>query len=356
MDLFFDRHGLLSRGKGFTFDDVLLVPKSSSINSRKHPKLTAQLTKNYTIEIPLITANMDTITEAEMACKMAELGGAGILHRFMDIDQQKEQLKKISSFIKANNFKTPLVASIGVKEEGMRRADILADIGVQIMTIDIAHGDSVMMLETLEYVKKRYPKIDIIAGNIATPEGVRNLINAGADAVKVGIGPGSMCTTRIITGCGVPQLTAIALCVQAAQEHKVPVIADGGLKNSGDIVKALAAGASTVMIGSLVSGCLETPGEIRGGMKAYRGMASKDAQVSWRGELPKGMAAEGEATLIPCKGSVTDVVNELTGGIRSGMTYLNAESLFDIAHNATFIEMSGSGMHESKPHGVKGRY
>jgi IMP dehydrogenase len=164
----------------------------------------------------------------------------------------------------------------------MRRADMLADAGVDIFTIDIAHGDSVMMFETLDYVKKKYPKIDVIAGNTAMPEGVRGLIEHGADAVKVGIGPGSMCTTRIITGCGVPQLTAVAMCVFEAQKYGVPVIADGGIKTSGDIVKAFAAGAQTVMLGSMLSGCLETPGEIEGGRKRYRGMASKDAQVSCR--------------------------------------------------------------------------
>ena len=209
-----------------------------------------------------------------------------------------------------------------------------------------------MMFETLDYVKKKFPGIDIIAGNTATPEGVRGLIEHGADAVKVGIGPGSMCTTRIITGCGVPQLTAVAMCVLEARKYNVPVIADGGIKTSGDIVKAFAAGAQTVMLGSMLSGCLETPGEIEGGRKRYRGMASKDAQVSWRGELPQGMAAEGEARWVNCKGSVDNIVHELTGGIRSGMTYLNANSIAEINKNGRFMEMTASGMIESRPHGL----
>jgi IMP dehydrogenase len=209
-----------------------------------------------------------------------------------------------------------------------------------------------MMLEVLDYVKKKYPKIDVIAGNTAMPDGVRRLIDHGADSVKVGIGPGSMCTTRIITGCGVPQLTAIAMCVLEAEKSGVPVIGDGGIKTSGDIVKAFAAGAQTVMLGSMLSGCLETPGEIEGGRKRYRGMASKDAQVSWRGELPKGMAAEGEARWVPCKGSVENIVHELCGGIRSGMTYLNANSISEINKNGRFMEMTSSGMIESKPHGL----
>jgi IMP dehydrogenase len=234
----------------------------------------------------------------------------------------------------------------------MKRADFLVAAGVDILTIDIAHGDSVMMFETLDYVKKKYPKIDVIAGNTASPEGVRGLIEHGADAVKVGIGPGSMCTTRIITGCGVPQLTAVAMCVLEARKHHVPIIADGGIKTSGDIVKAFAAGAQTVMLGSMLSGCLETPGEIEGGRKRYRGMASKDAQVSWRGELPRGMAAEGEARWVNCKGSVENIVHELSGGVRSGMTYLNAYTLAEINKNARFMEMTASGMMESKPHGL----
>lgn len=246
-----------------------------------------------------------------------------------------------------------MAASIGVKEDGQQRADLLADTGVEILTVDIAHGDSVMMLETLSYVKKKYPKIDVIAGNVATPDAVRRLVDAGADSIKVGIGPGSMCTTRVITGHGVPQLTAVALCVQEADRLNVPVIADGGIKNSGDMVKALGAGASCIMIGSLVSGTLETPGEVRSGMKRYRGMASKDAQVSWRGELPKGMAAEGEATLVPCKGSVELVISELTGGLRSGMTYMGVESIPEMKAESLFMEMSNSGLLESKPHGVR---
>jgi IMP dehydrogenase len=179
------------------------------------------------------------------------------------------------------------------------------------------------------------------------------MIDRGADAVKVGIGPGSMCTTRIITGHGVPQLSAIAMAVSVASQHGIPVIADGGLKNSGDIVKALCAGASSVMVGSLVSGTLETPGELKGGMKQYRGMASKAAQVSWRGDMPQGMAAEGESTQIPCKGSVANVIEELMGGLRSGMTYLGVDNIKAMSEAALFIQMTASGMSESKPHGVR---
>ena len=350
MGLMFSATGILERSRGLTFDDVLLMPRHSEMNSRMTPNLSSQVTKNFHLKTPVIAANMDTVTEAEMAIKMAELGGMGILHRFMTPEEQINQIKLMRDKIHALGL--PVAASIGVKEEGMRRADMLADAGVDILTIDIAHGDSVMMFETLSYVKKKYPKIDIIAGNTAMPEGVRGLIDHGADAVKVGIGPGSMCTTRIITGCGVPQLTAVAMCVFEARKYNIPVIADGGIKTSGDIVKAFAAGASTVMLGSMLSGTLETPGETVGGKKKYRGMASKDAQVSWRGDLPKGMAPEGEARWISSKGPVENIIHELAGGIRSGMTYLNAQSILDINKNALFMEMSTSGMVESKPHGL----
>lgn len=350
MGLIFTANDILERSRGLTFDDVLLMPQHSEMNSRRSPNLESKVSKNFSLKTPIISANMDTVTGSAMAIKMAELGGLGILHRFMSPEDQVKEVKLMIEKIRPLGL--PVAASIGVKEEGMRRADLLADAGIDIFTIDIAHGDSVMMLEVLDYVKKKYPKIDVIAGNTAMPDGVRRLIDHGADSVKVGIGPGSMCTTRIITGCGVPQLSAVAMCVEEARKHGVPVIADGGIKTSGDIVKAFAAGAQTVMLGSMLSGCVETPGEIEGGRKRYRGMASKDAQVSWRGELPKGMAAEGEARWVPCKGSVENIISELCGGIRSGMTYLNANNIAEINLNARFMEMTASGMMESKPHGL----
>ena len=353
MELMFSANQILNRGRGLTFDDVLLVPRHSKISSRRHTNLTSKVTKNFNLETPIITANMDTITETAMACAMAEVGALGSLHRFLTEDEQVEMVKKIRIHHEKLKIKKPVAASIGVKEEGKTRGDKLVEAGVEIITLDIAHGDSIMMLEVLEYMKKKHPHVDIIAGNVATAEATARLINAGADAIKCGIGPGSMCTTRIITGHGVPQLSAIALCVSEAKKHAIPVIADGGIKNSGDMVKALCVGASAIMVGSLVSGTLETPGELKGGRKLYRGMASKSAQVSWRGELPQGMAAEGEATFVNCKGSVKDVINELSGGIRSGMTYLGAENISDMNEVALFMEMSASGMSESRPHGVQ---
>jgi len=349
MELTFNAHGILSRGRGLTYDDVLLVPAKSAVRSRKDPNLTTHVTRNHKLNLPFISANMDTITEAPMAAAMHQLGALGILHRFMPLEEQIQQVRTLRD---ANV--DLIAASIGVNEDGRARAQGLVEEGVKILTIDIAHGHSTAMIETIQWLKDRFAeRVDIIAGNVATPEATLELIEAGADAIKVGIGPGSMCTTRMITGCGVPQLTAIAWCCDAAKAHKVPIIADGGLKTSGDVVKALAAGAECVMLGSLLSGTIETPGAIHYGKKHYRGMASRAAQVSWRGSLPEGMAPEGESTAVPVKGYVRDVLLELAGGLRSGMSYMNAVEITEIPERARFMEMSANGYRESVAHGVK---
>ena len=336
-----------NRGRGLTFDDVLIVPAKSDVRSRRDPLLKSRLTRKIEIDLPIVSANMDTVTESEMAIAMHRFGGFGVLHRFMTIDEQVDQVRKVRA-AGANH----VGASIGVGDDVQTRAGALIEAGADVLTIDIAHGHSVSMMETMEWLKKTHPHVEIIAGNVATPDGAGDLINAGADAVKVGIGPGSMCTTRIITGCGVPQLTAVALCAEVGAKHDVPVIADGGMRTSGDLVKAFAAGASSIMLGSMLSGTIETPGEIKGGRKQYRGMASKAAQVSWRGGVPEGMAAEGESTYVPVKGHVRDVLLEISGGIRSGMSYINATSVDEIRGKARFMEMTAAGVHESRAHGV----
>jgi IMP dehydrogenase len=349
MDLTFNSHGLLRRGRGLTYDDVLIVPSKSAVRSRKDPSLATRLTRRFDSQMPFIAANMDTITEGAMAIAMDQLGGLGILHRFMSIEQQVQEVR-----LAREAGVSTVAASIGVNDEGRERAEALVREGVKILTIDIAHGHSTAMIETLQWLKDKFgDKVDLIAGNVATPEATEELISAGADAIKVGIGPGSMCTTRIITGAGVPQLTAVAWCSEVTRAKGIPLIADGGLKSSGDIVKALAAGANSVMLGSLLAGTLETPGTIHGGRKHYRGMASRAAQVSWRGSLPEGMAPEGESTSVPVKGSVKDVLLEMAGGLRSGMSYINAASLSEIMEKARFIEMSANGYRESGAHGLK---
>ena len=347
MGIRFHCRELLSRERGLTFDDVLIVPAKSDVRSRRTPLLKTQLTKKIQIDVPFISANMDTVTESEMAIALGRLGGLGIIHRFMPIDQQVQETHKIKESGLIN-----IAASVGVSDDFKERSAALVKAGANILTIDIAHGHSVAMMETLKYLKDSFPQVEIIAGNVATPEGASDLIEAGADAIKVGIGPGSMCTTRIITGCGVPQLTAIAMCQEVASKSNTPLIADGGVRTSGDAMKALAAGASTVMLGSLLAGTIESPGEIKKGYKLYRGMASKSAQVSWRGELPEGMAPEGESTFVPCKGHVKDVIHELCGGLRSGMSYINAISILEIHDKANFIEMTSTGLRESVAHGI----
>lgn len=347
MELMFNWKQIKNRGRALTYDDVLIVPMKSDVRSRRDPDLSTRLTKKITIEKPFVSANMDTITEKEMAIAMSEQGAFGIIHRFMSITDQVAQIE----FIKSSGVKW-IGASIGVNQDYKDRAHALVQAGANVLTIDIAHGHSVSMLETLKWLKDTYPNVEIIAGNVATPDAVRDLCEAGADAIKVGIGPGSMCTTRIITGCGVPQMTAVALCSEVAHEMNVPVIADGGIKTSGDVVKALACNADSVMLGSVLSGTLETPGPIRHGKKEYRGMASKAAQVSWRGEVPEGMAPEGEATYVAIKGHVSDVIHELSGGLRSGMSYINAMQISEMSERAMFMEMSPMGLYESRAHGA----
>ena len=347
MNLFFKWNEIKNRSRGLTFDDVLLVPAKSEIRSRKDPLLETRLTKTKNISIPIVSANMDTITEAEMAIAMDQLGGVGILHRFMNTELQVEEVAKV----KHAGCKI-IAASVGVGEDSKDRARALVKAGANVLTIDIAHGHSVQMIETMKWLKDSFPGVELIAGNLAMPDAAYDLIQAGADAIKVGIGPGSMCTTRVITGCGVPQLTAIALCVEIAREYNVPVIGDGGLRASGDIFKALAAGAETVMVGSMLSGTIETPGDIIHGKKAYRGMASRKAQDSWRGGIPQGMAPEGESTTVAIKGHVKDVVMEVCGGIRSGMSYINAQNMAEVPEKARFIEMSANGIRESRAHGL----
>lgn len=348
MNPFFSWEEIKLRGKGLTFDDVLIVPSKSDVRSRRDPVLRGRLTRTRHLDLPVISANMDTVTEADMAITMGQLGGLGILHRFLPVHEQVDQARQVK-----DAGILLVAASVGVTAEERDRAEALAKAGVDLLTIDIAHGHSVQMEEMLKWIKDKFPRIEVIAGNVATPEAVRDLAAAGADAVKVGIGPGSMCTTRIITGCGVPQLTAIALCAEAAHDLNVPIIADGGLRTSGDIVKAFAAGADSVMLGGMLAGTIETPGEIKNGRKHYRGMASRAAQDSWRGGVPEGMAPEGESTAVTIKGHVKDVLSEIAGGVRSGMSYVNATTLEEIRANARFIEMSSSGMAESRAHGVK---
>jgi IMP dehydrogenase len=339
-------------GKGYSFDDVLIIPKYNKIFSRKDVSYKTRVTRNYSIDIPILAANMDTICESKMAIALGNLGGLGVIHRFMTIEEQVEEVRKV----KEQNLLT--AAAIGVKDLESRVLS-LANAGVNILVIDIAHGHSKRAGKALDYLKENYPNLDIIAGNIATKDAAEYFLHKGADAVKVGIGPGSLCTTRLMTGAGVPQLTAI-MDVYEATKGEIPICADGGIKKSADIVKAIGAGANTVMLGNLLAGTFESPGEIieRGGekLKLYRGSASYSASVK-KAELnkeedTKPISVEGEETYIPYKGEIKMIIEKLLGGLASGMTYMGVENMNGIIGKADFIEMTNSGQEESRAHGI----
>ncbi|WP_338450438.1 IMP dehydrogenase [Niallia oryzisoli] len=469
--------------EGLTFDDVLLVPAKSEVLP-KDVSLKVSLTDKVKLNIPLISAGMDTVTEAEMAIAMARQGGIGIIHKNMTIEQQAEQVDKvkrsesgvisdpffltpekqifdaehlmgkyrISGVPIVNNLddrklvgiltnrdlrfiqdysikisdvmtkenlvtapvgttlaeaekilqkykieKLPLVdsegvlqglitikdiekviefpnsakdehgrllvgAAVGVSKDTMLRLEGLVKAGVDIVVIDTAHGHSKGVIETVKEIRNQYPDLALIAGNVATAEATKELFEAGADVVKVGIGPGSICTTRVVAGVGVPQITAIYDCATEARKHGKAIIADGGIKYSGDIVKALAAGGHAVMLGSLLAGTSESPGEteIYQGrrFKVYRGMGSvsameKGSSDRYFQEENKKFVPEGIEGRLPYKGPLSDTIYQLVGGLRSGMGYCGAANLQNLRENSQFIKMSGAGLRESHPHDVQ---
>jgi IMP dehydrogenase len=347
----------LRKNLGLTFDDVLLVPKLTTVESRSQVDLTTFLTKKIKLEIPLISANMDTVTESRMAIELAKLGGIGIIHRFLTIEAQVEEVKKVKK------EKLLVGAAIGIRGDYLERTKALIKAGVDVIVIDIAHGYSTFLLKVLNELTKKFPKTEFIAGNVATAEATEALIKNGASAVKVGIGPGALCTTRIVTGAGVPQLTAIAECFEVANKYNIPIIADGGIRQSGDIVKALAAGASTVMIGTLFAGCEESPAltffRNNKKYKLTRGMASLMANVdrqkkdeSVKRDLKK-YAAEGVEAVVPYRGNVSDLVHQLLGGVRSSFSYCGAKNIKELWKKAEFIQITHASLVESGPHDVE---
>ncbi len=468
-----------------TYDDVLLVPQYSEVKSRRTLSTKTSLTTAIDLQIPIVSANMDTVTECEMGIAMAHAGGIGIIHRFMSIDdqvQQIQQVKKSESFVVEDPFtlrstdtvghvkeiveetytggiiivddqqkvvgivttrdllfetngskpvtavmthdvitapvgttlkdaekilhehrieKLPLVdqqgklsglitikdimklekyplstkdargrlavgAAVGVKDGELNRVEKLLDAGADCIVVDIAHGDSSQEIHIIKNIRKTFPKTQIIGGNVATAEGTQRLIDAGVDAVKVGVGPGSICITRIVAGAGVPQLTAVINCAEVARPQGIPIIADGGIRTSGDVVKALAAGASTVMIGSLLAGTDESPGFLitRHGhrYKTSRGMASLQATLARKSreddseitqEEIEDYVSEGVEALVPYRGSADELLKQFVGGLQSGMSYLNAHSIEELYENAVFVRMTPVGLIESKPHDVE---
>ena len=469
--------------EGLTFDDVLLVPKYSDITSRSQTNLGTKLSRNISINIPFVSANMDTVTESSMAVAMARAGGIGIIHRFLTIKEQSNEVLKVKrsgsviienpysissekSIQDALNYaedkeisgllvidsnsklvgiiterdllfansngnirdimtkdvvtakpgvtldeakeilhkhrieKLPIVddsgiikglitskditinadfpnaskdkkgrplvgAAVGVKGDFLERSESLLDAGVDVLVVDIAHGHSENAINTVRNIKKAFPDCELIAGNIATAQGAEDLIKAGVDAVKVGVGSGSICITRVITGSGVPQLTAVMDCAKIGKDHGVPIISDGGTRTSGDATKALAAGASSVMIGSMLGGTDESPGTVltKNGkrFKVYRGMASLAASIGRKTKETGSFSfdddlndyvAEGVEAMVPYKGTVVDILKQLTGGVRSGLSYCGAHTITQMQDNAEFIKMSRAGFAESQPHDV----
>jgi len=342
---------------GLTFDDVLLVPQKTDLVSRSEVDLSTQLTKKIKLKAPVISANMDTVTETKMAVALAREGGIGIIHRFLTIEKEAEMV------VEVKKQKLLVGAAVGIRGDYLERAEALVKAGIDVIVIDIAHGHSIFLIKVLKDLKKKFPKIDVIAGNVATPEATEELIKNGASAVKVGIGPGALCITRIVAGAGVPQLTAISECSAVAKKYGVPIIADGGIRNSGDMVKALAAGASTVMIGTLFAGCDESPAltffKNNRKFKLTRGMASlmanQDRQkndTTVKRDL-KEYAAEGVEAVVPYRGKVNEFINQLLGGVRSGFSYCGARNIIETWEKAEFIQITQSSLIESKPHDVE---
>lgn len=465
--------------EAYTFDDVLLVPNKSEILPTE-VSLKTKLTKKLTLNIPLISAGMDTVTETKMAIAMAREGGIGIIHKNMSIEEQAHEVdrvkrqengvitnpfslapektlqdaenlmgkyrisgvpitvdgklvgiltnrdlayeedytKLIKDVMTSKNLitapegttveeakeilrkhkieKLPLVdenfnlkglitvkdiqkaidfpnaakdergrllcgAAVGVTGDMMNRVDALVKADVDVIGLDSAHGHSRNIIEAVKQIKAKYPELQVIAGNVATAEAARDLIEAGADCIKVGIGPGSICTTRVVAGVGVPQLTAVMDCVEEANKHGIPVIADGGIKYSGDVVKALAAGAKVAMMGSMFAGCEEAPGEIElyqgRSYKVYRGMGSVSAMNAGSKDRyfqngTKKLVPEGVEGRIPFKGAVTETIFQLCGGIKAGMGYLGSATLEDLYNSARFVVQTGAGLKESHPHDI----
>jgi IMP dehydrogenase len=328
-----------------SYDDVLLVPKYSDILSRKEVDLSSNLDNERVLTLPIISSPMDTITESSMANLMATSGGLGIIHRYNSIEMQVQLAYQVKDRDKR-------AAAIGITGDYLERAQALYEVGVKIFCLDVAHGHHILMQKAIKNLKSLYGDVHIMAGNVATKKGFEDLSNWGADSIRCNIGSGSICSTRIQTGHGMPGLQTIFECFSADITRDVKIIADGGIKNSGDIVKALAAGADLIMIGSLLSGTAETPGQIihaadGSRKKIYRGMASKEAQRDWKGKYSSN---EGVSTTVPAKGSAKQVLEDLDNGIRSGLSYSGARDILELQMDSEFIVQTPSGQSESKTH------
>ncbi len=358
--------------EGLTFDDLLLIPNYTDFK-RQDVNLTAKLHPNLVLRLPVISAPMDTVTEAKMAAKLAVSGALGIIHRNLNVATQAQMVHKVKQAQVKDKKQACLDkkgrllvgAAVGVGPDFQVRVKSLLKAQVDVIVVDSGHGHSKPVIEATQYLKKHHSTLPVVSGNVATYEGTKALIEAGADVVKVGMGPGSICTTRIIAGMGMPQLTAVAEALRAAKPKKVPVIADGGVRQLGDIAKALALGASAVMLGSLFSGFDESPGEtVRVGgkqYKQYRGMGSVAAMKKGAAERygqsretdKKKLISEGVESLVPYKGQVEDFLVQIEGSLRTSFYYLGSRTLSEFQKKARFIRISNSGLSENHPHSLK---
>lgn len=361
--------------KGLTFDDVLLIPAESHVLPNE-VDLSTKLADNLKLHIPLISAGMDTVTEGAMAIAMALQGGLGVVHKNMSIQAQAGEVANVKSVVVPTSAgkaavddenRLLCVAAVGVTSDTFERAEALLEAGADAIVIDTAHGHSAGVLRKIKEIREHFPKVTLIAGNVATGDATRALFDAGVDVVKVGIGPGSICTTRIVAGVGVPQITAIYDAASAAREYGKPIIADGGIKYSGDVVKALAAGGNAVMLGSMLSGTTEAPGDLfeENGVKykKYRGMGSVGAMAQAHGSSDRyfqggvneanKLVPEGVEARVQYKGDVSDVIFQIDGGLRSGMGYCGAANITDLIEKAQFVQITNAGLRESHPHDVQ---
>lgn len=339
-----------------TYDDVLLVPQRSAINSRSLVSLTSKITPTKSLAFPVISINMDTVTGIETATAMHRYGGVSFYPRFKS---PQEQARDIKFLLSKSVFVIP---AIGIRDMEFERAELLIKTGATVLTIDIAHGHLEANISFIKKLKTSFPAVEIIAGVVATYEGARDLFEAGADAVRVGVGPGTICTTRKITGSGVPQITAIMEAARAGKKFNRPIIADGGMKNSGDIVKALAAGASAVVLGSQLAGTDEAPGEIieknNKKFKAYNGSTCKTEKQKQFNQYNAGKTnaytsyIEGTESLVPYKGPLEDILAVLEKGIRSGLSYSGARTIEELHQKAQFVQITNASIGENGAHGV----
>lgn len=340
--------------QALTYDDIQLIPNFSDVQTRQNINLTTRVSRNWTINIPIVGSCMDTVTEYEMAATLMEMGGVGCIHRFMSIEEQVNQVKKLASFRDSDITLShlPIMAAVGVVGDYLDRAVALEEAGCNIILVDVAHGHHANMEVALAELKANLENYtDVIAGNIASAEAAEDLIAWGADGLRVGIGGGSLCTTRVKTGFGVPNVTSIMDVFKVAEDADVPIMADGGIKSSGDIAKALAVGADCVMVGSLLAGTKESPGailETPGGLfKRYRGSASLETKITHN---QKQRNVEGESTTIPFKGGVKFILAGLVDGVRSAFSYAGADNIYDYYSRADFNVVTPAGLAEAKPH------